>query len=87
MEPSVVIYLAGGHGKVIAEILLASGCTVSEFIDDHTALTGNRILDLRVFAAEDWLPANPGSAVALGIGDNRARSRAAERLMAAGGRL
>ena len=74
---NMVVYGAGGHGKVVAEILAAMGHTVRGFIDDDVELCGKTILGLRVFEAGEWLKANSGSQIALGIGDNYAREKAA----------
>ena len=75
-----VVYGAGGHGKVVAEVLCASGCTVYGFIDDNAALSGSTISGLPVFLAEEWLHSHSESRIGLGIGDNRAREEAAWRV-------
>lgn len=80
MNPELVIYGAGGHGKVIAEILLASGRTVHGFIDDDFARVNCKVLGLPVLAAQEWLRHRAPAEVALGIGDNRAREQAAARI-------
>jgi len=75
----VYIIGAGGHGIVVAEIAELLGYQVVGFIDDNPALTGNLILGMRVLGGSETLPA--GAQVALGIGDNAARTnllRAAE---------
>lgn len=76
MTDEIVVYGAGGHGKVVAEILAASKRVVTGFIDDRLALTGSKIIGLPVFGVDDWLSSHSGVGVALGIGDNRARERA-----------
>jgi sugar O-acyltransferase (sialic acid O-acetyltransferase NeuD family) len=82
-----VIYGAGGHGKVVAETLLAMGMPAEIFLDDDVAACARTVLGLPVLAAERWLEANLGSKVALGIGDNHGRARAADRLKHSGCRL
>lgn len=77
MHSELVVYGAGGHGKVVAEILAAAGHEVHGFIDDNVRLHGSWVLGLPVFPAVDWLDSHAGCSVALGIGDNRARERAA----------
>jgi sugar O-acyltransferase (sialic acid O-acetyltransferase NeuD family) len=77
MDNKVVVYGAGGHGKVVAEILAASGRTLDGFIDDNAALAGTSVIGVPVFAAVQWLRLHPGATILLGIGDNCARERAA----------
>ena len=43
MKSQIAVYGAGGHGKVVAEIISASGGTVNAFIDDNPALAGKSI--------------------------------------------
>jgi sugar O-acyltransferase (sialic acid O-acetyltransferase NeuD family) len=77
MDNELVVYGAGGHGKVVAEILTISGQSVNGFIDDNPALAGTSVIGVPVFAAIDWLHLHSAASVALGIGDNRARERSA----------
>lgn len=80
-----VVYGAGGHGKVVADILRSSGHIVVGFLDDGLPLT-SRILGLPVLGGGDWLKGN-GQAVdgvALGIGSNPTRAAIVERVHAAG---
>ena len=76
MTDEIVVYGAGGHGKVVAEILVTSSRAVTGFIDDSLALSGGKIIGLPVFPADEWLRSHAGASVALGIGDNHARERA-----------
>ena len=81
----IFVYGASGHGKVVADILLAGGLAVAGFIDDDAQLQSNEILGLKVLGDGAWLAeqANSGSvAVALGIGDNSARQKVASRCIA-----
>jgi sugar O-acyltransferase (sialic acid O-acetyltransferase NeuD family) len=77
----VVVFGAGGHGKVVADILLAAGDRVAGFIDDKCAV-GSNVSGLTVIGNAAWLAENR-SRVALGIGDNAARSRVADVCLAA----
>jgi sugar O-acyltransferase (sialic acid O-acetyltransferase NeuD family) len=84
----IFVYGAGGHGKVIADILLSNddGHFVG-FIDDHKDLKGRTVLDFPVFGDGEWLLDEARIAcvaVALGVGENRARQLVAERCLAAG---
>ena len=63
---------------MVAEILAASGHEVHGFIDDNVRLAGSLVVGLPVFRALDWLDSHVGCSVALGIGDNHARERAAD---------
>ncbi|AKV01163.1 4-amino-6-deoxy-N-Acetyl-D-hexosaminyl-(Lipid carrier) acetyltrasferase [Labilithrix luteola] len=81
----LVVLGAGGHGKVVADIVLATGATILGFLDDRVA-PGSRILGLPVLGPLEWLTTNPAR-VALGVGDNLARARAADVIQAAGASL
>ena len=75
--PRVVVFGAGGHGKVVCDVLLAGGVRVEGFIDDHAA-PGTRVLDLPVLGGRAWLLENGGPfEVALGIGKNEWRAESA----------
>ena|SRR5438067_1037891 len=80
MSEGVVVYGAGGHGKVIADALTASGQKVLAFIDDNVSLIGSMVLDSPIYSADEWLRSHPGAHVALGVGDNAAREQVAGRI-------
>lgn len=46
MSDSVIIIGAGGHGKVIADIIIASGNQVKGFLDDADDIQGMSIARL-----------------------------------------
>jgi sugar O-acyltransferase (sialic acid O-acetyltransferase NeuD family) len=76
------VYGASGHGKVVAEIALAAGHIVLGFIDDDSLLARKCVLGLPVVGGFEWLAKRAKEfkiAVALGVGDNRARDRVAKR--------
>jgi sugar O-acyltransferase (sialic acid O-acetyltransferase NeuD family) len=79
----VVVFGAGGHGKVVADIVLAAGrCEVVGFLDDRPGLRGSAVLGLPVLGDAAWLEqeaARGPIAVALGVGANLARRAVAER--------
>jgi len=87
----VFIYGAGGHAKVVAEILRLNGFDVAGFVDGvnpnrrgsafygATVLGGDEVLD-------DLL-ASGVQQVVVGFGDNRLRSHTADRLVEKGFRL
>ncbi|MHB9035614.1 MAG: acetyltransferase [Armatimonadota bacterium] len=62
---------AGGHGAVVAEIISELGYRIAGFVDDDPALIGSKVLDWEVIGGCECVPER--AAVALGIGDNRAR--------------
>ena len=78
----VLVYGAGGHGKVVIDILERAGeCEVVGVLDDDPALTGLVFLGYRVLGGLGLLRRQPpASNVILAIGDNPARRRLAEEL-------
>lgn len=77
----LIVYGAGGHGKVVADILIARGEKVMGFLDD-TKTAGMKVLGLPVLGSSEWLDANPNARVALGVGNNSVRERTAELCLA-----
>jgi len=75
--PSRVTYLigAGGHAKVIADILIQSGRPPAAFLDD--APKRNQLLGITVIKGLEL--AEPDSAVIVAVGDNATRERIAQR--------
>lgn len=78
----VAVYGCGGHGKVVLDILLASGASVAGFLDGNPATHGTAVLGFPVLGDWDALPA--GAAVALGIGSNAVRERICRQAQARG---
>ncbi len=85
-EPALVVYGAGGHGKVVADILLSAGQEVAGFLDDVKP-AGTFVIGLPVLGTSAWLDSRPGTRVALGVGDNALRARHAEICVAKGAEL
>lgn len=92
VSPSqVLVWGAGGHAKVVAELVRAVGATVLGFVDSDSATLG-RVIEpggpRMTYIEADFLAyvqrngACPGGAdaVALAIGDNRAREECAHQL-------
>jgi UDP-N-acetylbacillosamine N-acetyltransferase len=81
----VFVYGASGHGKVVADILLAGkDSRLAGFVDDRVELQSTSVLGLPVLGDGDWLAREASRmrvAVALGIGDNAARQRVAEKCL------
>src|SRR3954469_2602729 len=83
----ILIIGAGGHGKVVLEILRAARQhTPIGFLDADPALANTTLADLPVFGPLNLLPKLKGKAKAasVAIGDNRARQGYAAKLAAAG---
>jgi sugar O-acyltransferase (sialic acid O-acetyltransferase NeuD family) len=83
----VLVWGAGGHGRVVADVVTAAGHTVVAFVD-KTSTADARLGDLPVVEesaiASGATPLPHGAtAIALGIGDNAARARALGRLASA----
>ncbi len=78
----VFVYGARGHGKVVADILLASGHhDVKGFVDDDESLSGSMVIGLQVIGGTERLrceATNGNVGVALGVGDNGTRQKLAE---------
>jgi len=79
----VFIYGAGGHGKVLADMLLAGRVAgFAGFVDDDERSKGKAILGFPVLGNSAWLREQAAVAeveVVLGIGDNEKRRAIAER--------
>ncbi|MBX3205820.1 MAG: acetyltransferase [Labilithrix sp.] len=78
----VVVLGAGGHGKVVADILTEMGRRPVGFLDPKKP-AGTTVLGLPVLGDDDWLLANQVE-VALGMGDNAMRERLALRALERG---
>ena len=72
----VAIVGAGGHGKVVGDVLLAIGHELAGFLDDHRS--SEWLLDRPVVAALDALPTFDCAIIA--IGDNAVRKAKFEAL-------
>lgn len=72
----VLVFGAGGQGRVVAETVQAQGRIVDGFIDDGLAV-GTLVLGLPVLGDAAWLASQPPRVVALGLGDNRRREQVA----------
>ncbi len=84
----IFVYGAGGHGKVVADILVCRGeSEFVGFVDDREEMWGARVIGFSVFGNGQWLREEAGRsqvAVALGVGHGCARRRIAERCTAWG---
>ena len=83
----IVIAGAGGHGKVVCDAILSMGVAPSDvigFVDDDPRLAGQTMLGFPVLPRLEGLGLDRSVRVALGIGDNTARRRQLERVLAIG---
>lgn len=77
---------SGGHGKVVADVGRSAGWELAGFVDDAPERVGKEIWGVPVISWAELVrrAADGDVAVALGVGDNAARERVAQRLQAAG---
>lgn len=80
MKIKVIIIGAGGHGQVVADILLqmkASGAELEPigYLDDNPREVGKVFLGLSVLGPLEDLQLIPHAAVIVAIGENRTRER------------
>jgi sugar O-acyltransferase (sialic acid O-acetyltransferase NeuD family) len=73
----VIVYGAGGHGKVVADILISEGeVGFAGFIDDRKELLGTKVMGFPVLGNGQWLRERALTsrlAIALGTGESAVR--------------
>lgn len=76
----LLVYGAGGHAKVVIDILERSGgYDLAGILDDNPQCWGTSFEGYPVLGGLAWLESNrPAASLILAIGDNRARQRLAE---------
>jgi sugar O-acyltransferase (sialic acid O-acetyltransferase NeuD family) len=82
----IVVYGAGGHGKLVGDVLLARGQQIDSFVDDNPSRAGQTVLGVPVISSQSFWQeaAQQPAAVVLGVGNNWARKKIAERCANAG---
>jgi sugar O-acyltransferase (sialic acid O-acetyltransferase NeuD family) len=81
----IAIAGAGGHGRVVAETLLALGMSnIAGFLDDDPGVLGCEFGMLRVLGTISSWKEHGVESIVLGIGHNRARLETLNRLVAMG---
>lgn len=79
----LIVYGAGGHGRVVCEALTLAGHEVVAFVDDREA--GKVVVGIKVYPSLAEAPAHEG--VVVGIGNNRIRQAIFAGLQRDGARL
>lgn len=79
----IVVYGAGGHGKVVAEVVRALGLELLGFVDDFQPV-GTQLLGSTVLGGAGALARLGATELALALGDNLKRRAQAEAATAAG---
>ena len=79
-DRGVLIVGAGGHAKVVADILLCQGTYVLGFLDDDPNTWGKTRLGLPVMGGIDTYASHNPAGLVMGIGDNRVRQQIVGRL-------
>lgn len=79
-KKKILIFGAGGHGRVILDILLSDNQEVFGFIDEEEKKKGLEIRSLKVWGDWNYLKKNENFKIALGIGDNEIRASIYERV-------
>lgn len=83
----VIVIGAGGHAKVVADILLQHGVTVTGYLDDNPTTWAETPLGLPVLGATGDFQRYSPEGLVMGIGSNKTRREVVERLGEAAERL
>jgi sugar O-acyltransferase (sialic acid O-acetyltransferase NeuD family) len=83
---AILVVGAGGHGKVVADILVRQGKTVAGFVDDDGNIRGQTRLDLPILGIISDHGHDDRYLLAPAIGANAARKTVAERIGSAADR-
>lgn len=73
--PGIIIIGAGGHAKVVADILLQQGKLVTGFVDDAPEFWRQKRLGLPVLGGIASIEMYTPDGIIVGIGDNRTRQQ------------
>jgi sugar O-acyltransferase (sialic acid O-acetyltransferase NeuD family) len=84
----IAIVGAGGHGKVVADAILARNADhLAGFLDDDSSLWGRTHFGFPILGPTDSWQTHSIDAIVVGIGENMARKRQFDKLKAAGAKL
>lgn len=78
-EGGILVLGAGGHGKSVVSVLLASGAAVSGVLDDYPENWGRHVQGVPVLGPISELGRYPDCSAVIGLGDNAGRREVAER--------
>jgi len=84
---NVIVYGAGGHGRVVADVAASAGHRVVAFVDDGPGMAGTDLCGVPVMGWEHVLAEaerRRSAMLALGVGDSGARATILEKASAAG---
>src|SRR3954470_11339964 len=85
MSTVLVIWGAGGHGKVVCDIAQASGRFEQiVFLDDDLLRAGLTCCDCLIAGGPEQLPKFAGANFTVAVGHNRRRAQCFDRAIAAG---
>jgi len=76
----IIILGAGGHAKVVADILLSQGREVAGYLDDNPASWNTKPLNIPVLGSTDAFAELAIEGIVIGIGANTIRQRLAAQL-------
>lgn len=76
----ILILGAGGHGKVVADILTCQGIGVLGFLDDNPATWGSSCLGLPTLGGINTYKDYAPDGLIIGVGQNRVREALVQRL-------
>jgi sugar O-acyltransferase (sialic acid O-acetyltransferase NeuD family) len=77
---SVIILGAGGHAKVVADILELNGMEIAGYLDDDERLHGECLLGYPVLGSIARLDELTPTGLVVGVGSNEVRKRIVERV-------
>lgn len=83
-DPPVLVYGAGGHGRVVADALERAGRVVVAFLDDDASVCARPCAGRPVFHGLDADGLDPHAEVIVAIGDPTARARLTSRTLEVG---
>ncbi len=76
----VLVLGAGGHGKVVADILMSQGILVRGFLDDNPAIWGERRLGIPILGGIEAYAEFDPTGLILGVGEIAMRKEIVARL-------
>ena len=85
MSNTLIVWGAGGHGKVVLDVARSMGCFEHiAFVDDDSTRAGKTFCGCEVMYSPEVLHRFPGCAFVVAVGNNSARARCFNRAVQAG---